>query len=134
MESHAAHARPGKTIMRVGARHLWLCALSGLVLMTGCRTGQTKAISSVLGRTAGAVVGHQYGEAGIGQSIGSQAGAAVGQAAEAAASRHTLQPGPAQAGGESRPTKFCPIGGERYPEPYRYCPLHGAALRDETDQ
>ena len=101
------------------------CALLGCESLRS-KPGQGAAIGSAVGAATGAVVGHQYHETGIGMSVGSGlggvAGSLVGSALEA---QKNAAPQPAPAA----PTKFCPIGGELYPEAVKYCPLHGVELR-----
>ena len=100
-----------------------------LFVLAGCQGGKTLSaeipgIGSAMGGAAGAIVGHQYGQTGVGQSVGSKIGSVGGQVAGSA--MHTPQV-------PERPSDtavmFCPVGGERYPNRFKYCPLHGAELQ-----
>ena len=84
-------------------------------------------MASAVGGAAGAVVGYQHGEAGLGQSVGSNLGSVAGSMADAATrDLHRSASAPVSQGA----TQFCPVGGEYYPSDVRFCPLHGAELRD----
>ena len=100
----------------------------------GCVSAGMRAerVGSAVGAAAGAAVGYQYGQAGLGKSVGSGLGGAAGSVADASrehppAAAQLPKPAPAA------PSKFCPIGGERYPAPMKYCPVHGAELKAMTD-
>jgi hypothetical protein len=98
------------------------------ITLAGCQGGVGgKRVGSAVGGAAGSVVGYQYGQTGIGRSVGSSLGGVAGEAADAR-QRAPAPAAPAPAAA-SAPAKFCPIGGERYPESITYCPLHGSALR-----
>ena len=102
------------------------------LLAAGCVAGQTATrssgtIGSAVGEVAGTAVGRQYGEAGVGRSVGSQLGGVAGNVAGSAIeSRRTAPLAKPQ---DAAATKFCPVGGEFYPESFVFCPLHGAELR-----
>jgi hypothetical protein len=124
-----------------------LVALACAAALAGCETVPTLAsnsptIGSAVGQVAGTAVGQQYGHSDVGRSVGSQLGGVAGQVA-----KHTLPPGaapsvpaaatasPAPAAPpapERSPRKFCPVGGEHYPEGFAFCPIHGAQLKDRT--
>ena len=114
--------------MRKRAIVLIVCGWVG----AGCQAGRvikasSPAVGSAVGSAAGAIIGYQHGEAGIGRSIGSSLGSAAGQVAGAAAEpRQAPRELPADAA--SGTGKFCPVGGERYPDSVRYCPNHGTEL------
>ena len=117
--------------MKRRAVEILACAL----IVAGCETisqstaTQGAAIGGAVGAATGAVVGHQYGESGVGMAVGTGLGTVAGSiAGSAVQSRKPAQPTPAQTA--SVPTKFCPIGGERYPESVKYCPIHGVELRE----
>ncbi len=116
-------------------KHLTLGLLLGAVAMAGCETMQSNtvqggAVGSAVGAATGAVVGHRYGETGAGMAIGAGLGSVAGTVAGSALTvppKAPPQPGVVPVAAPL--TKFCPVGGEAYPETFRYCPLHGAELR-----
>ena len=87
----------------------------------------SKTIGSSLGQVTGAVIGHQYGQAGIGSGVGSDLGGLTGSAV-GSMQRSGASPTQKSKAREAQ-TKFCPTGGERYPDSFKYCPIHGDALR-----
>ena len=93
----------------------------------GSSGAQTKTIGSSVGRITGAVIGHQYGETGIGSGIGSDLGGVAGSAV--GSRRKNGKPSVKESKERAAETKFCPTGGERYPDPVQYCPTHGVALQ-----
>ena len=109
------------------------------VLLAGCesmgtaaqsKTTQGAVLGGLLGAGTGAILGNQEGHhAGAGTAIGGALGALggglIGHAMEEnqAKQQATTTP-PATAR-----TKFCPVGGEIYPENVKYCPNHGVELR-----
>ncbi|MBI3996076.1 MAG: hypothetical protein HY352_00300 [Candidatus Omnitrophica bacterium] len=124
----ASHYVPARARLAAGAM---LC----LVALAGCEATQSRAvqgatIGSAVGAATGAVVGHRYGETGVGTSVGAGLGGVAGGLTGAAIdARQKSQPAtPAEASAQ----KFCPIGGEWYPEAMKYCPLHGVELRKRT--
>lgn len=121
---------------------LGVCA----VAMAGCesmgtaaqsKTTQGAVLGGLLGAGTGAIIGNQSDRAGagtaIGAGLGALGGAMVGHALEEQDKKieqqqfppATSQQAPATTGG----TKFCPVGGETYPETVKYCPNHGVELR-----
>ncbi|MBI4342054.1 MAG: hypothetical protein HY599_01660 [Candidatus Omnitrophica bacterium] len=112
-------------------RRIGLIGLTGL-LAAGCVAGQTatrssRTIGSAAGEVAGTIVGRQYGDPGVGRSVGSQLGGVAGDVAGSAIESRGSRPTPAR--GDAPATKFCPVGGELYPETFKFCPLHGGELR-----
>ena len=116
--------------LRVGV----FCAMLGLA---GCEAAQSRAIQgtavgSALGAATGAVVGHHYGETGAGMAVGGSLGGVAGALAGSALQAPPSAPPPSGPAATPVPlTKFCPVGGERYPEAFRYCPLHGIELHEK---
>ena len=114
-----------------------LSVLSCALLVSGCETvsqstaAQGGALGAAVGAATGAVVGHQYGETGVGMTVGSGLGGAAGSIAGSAlkAQAHPTPPTATPTVSSNQPTKFCPIGGELYPEQVKFCPIHGAELR-----
>ena len=98
---------------------------------TGASSPHVKTVGSSIGRAAGAVIGHQYGETGIGSGIGSDLGGVAGSIV--GSSRKDGKPSLEQPKVRAAETKFCPTGGERYPDSFQYCPTHGDALRPLTE-
>ena len=113
-----------------------LCAGLWLV-MGGCSgpaaTQHTEQVGSALGTAAGAAVGHIYDETGIGSQVGSSLGSVAGSVAGSALETQGHQ-APAVPAPAAVPVKLCPVGGETYTAPYKYCPKHGVELRDVTAQ
>jgi len=113
----------------------YLGILCAALALAGCETGQSKAmqgtaVGAALGTATGAVVGHHYQETGAGMAVGAGLGSvAGGLAGSALDGSHKPLPPLASSAAAPRLTKFCPIGGEFYPETFRFCPLHGAELR-----
>lgn len=94
--------------------------------LTGCETAPSKTVQgaaagTALGAGAGAIIGHQTGRAGEGAAIGAGLGAIGGGLMGSAQQQY-----PPAAGG----AKFCPVGGETYAAEFKYCPIHGAELRN----
>ena len=127
-----------------------------VVLLAGCegmqtaaqnKTVQGAALGSALGAGAGAIMGNQTGHAGAGTAIGAALGALGGglvgsgmqaqdRKIEELRQQQGISPAPAAASSSSATTtatsampKFCPVGGESYPENVKYCPTHGVELR-----
>ena len=108
------------------------------VAVAGCESMGTAAqskrnqgavLGGLLGAGTGAIIGNQTDHAGagtaIGAGLGALGGALVGNAMEERdrSTSQTVTP-PATAR-----TKFCPVGGELYPDDVKYCPNHGVELR-----
>ena len=120
------------------------CGLS-VVALAGCesmgtaaqsKTTQGAVLGGLLGAGTGAIVGnqsHHHAGAGtaIGGALGALSGAMVGHALEEqnqAAQRQQFPPAASPSAAVGR-TKFCPIGGETFPESVKYCPNHGVELK-----
>jgi len=100
------------------------------------KTNQGALLGGLLGAGTGAIIGnqsHHHAGAGtaIGGALGALGGGLVGHALEEqsqAAQRQQFPPAnpvsPATAN-----VKFCPVGGETYPESMKYCPIHGVELK-----
>jgi len=84
-------------------------------------------VGSSIGKAAGAVIGHQVGQTGIGSGIGSDLGGVAGSAVGAGRKNH--KPSVERPNARAAGVKFCPTGGERYADPFHYCPIHGDALQ-----
>ena len=109
------------------------------LLLSGCesmgtaaqsKTTQGAVLGGLLGAGTGAIVGNQGGHhAGAGTAIGAGLGALggglIGHAMEENSQKAQQQATPPATGR----TKFCPVGGEIYPESVKYCPNHGVELR-----
>jgi len=125
---------------------LWLC---GAIALAGCesmgtaaqsKTNQGAILGSLLGAGTGAIIGNQTGHAGAGTAIGAGLGALggglMGHAMEEQSQSVQRQQFPPAAAYPSAATpvvtgqtKFCPVGGEVYPETVKYCPNHGVELK-----
>lgn len=116
--------------------HLSFLLLTSLLLITGCSGPSSRvqgsSVGSAVGGATGAVVGYRYGQAGLGQSVGSNLGSVAGSAADVVRDQRGARPASSEAIAQGA-THFCPIGGEYYPSTFKFCPLHGAGLRDRTD-
>ena len=87
--------------------------LTAIFLMMGCTTTQKAAtIGGMSGATIGGIIGHQSGDGVKGAAIGGVVGTVGGMLV-----------------GEKMAKKFCPVGGEEYPEDVKYCPTHGVELK-----
>ena len=119
-----------------------VCALA----LAGCesmgtaaqsKTTQGAVLGGLLGAGTGAIVGNQSDRAGagtaIGAGLGALSGAVVGHALEEQEKRIQQQQYPSATGTAPATatgrTKFCPVGGEVYPDSVKYCPNHGVELR-----
>ena len=100
------------------------------------KTAQGAVLGVLLGAGTGAILGNQSDRPGagtaIGAGIGALGGALMGHALEEQDKKIQQQQMPAA--GSSAPaatgqTKFCPVGGEIYPDNVKYCPNHGVELR-----
>ena len=118
-----------------------VCALA----LAGCesmgtaaqsKTTQGAVLGGLLGAGTGAIIGNQSDRPGagtaIGAGLGALGGALMGHALEEQDKKIQQQQMPAA--GSSAPattgqTKFCPVGGEIYPDNVKYCPNHGVELR-----
>ncbi len=90
-----------------------LLSASVALLLTGCTTTEKGAAVGGLGAAAiGGIIGHQSGHALTGAAIGGTVGTIGGMIV-----------------GEKMATKFCPVGGETYPDDVMYCPKHGVELK-----
>ncbi len=120
-----------------------VCAM-GVLTLAGCeamgtaaqsKTTQGAVLGGLLGAGTGAIVGSQSDRPGagtaIGAGLGALGGAMVGHALEEQEKRlqqQQMPPATGQAPAAGR-TKFCPVGGETYPDNVKYCPNHGVELR-----
>ena len=84
-----------------------------LIFLAGCTTTQKAAATGgVAGATLGGIIGHQSDNGITGAAIGGVVGTVGGMIV-----------------GEHLAKKFCPVGGEEYPEDVMYCPKHGVELK-----
>ncbi len=109
-------------------------ALSGCETMgtaAQSKTNQGAVLGGLLGAGTGAIIGNQTDHAGAGTAIGAGLGALggglLGHAMEA--NQAPAQSLPSATPSETGRMKFCPVGGELYPESVKYCPNHGVELR-----
>lgn len=115
-----------------------------VVALAGCesmgtaaqsKTTQGAVLGGLLGAGTGAIIGEQSGKAGAGTAIGAGLGALggglVGSALEAQDRKIEQQQYPPASSSQPATTgqKFCPVGGEVYPDNVKYCPNHGVELR-----
>ena len=125
---------------RIASATMILAALA----LSGCESMGTAAqnkgtqgavLGGLLGAGTGAIIGNQTDHAGAGTAIGAGLGALggglIGNALEEQDRRAQQQqfPTATPAPQTSAKTKFCPVGGEVYPENVKYCPSHGVELR-----
>jgi len=112
--------------------------LFAAILVTGCAgVGQSatqgRTVGSAVGAATGAAIGHQYGVSGIGSRVGSDLGGVAGSVAGSALDARANKPQVTTQGtppAQGAPlTKFCPEGGEQFPESFRYCPFHSSELK-----
>ena len=121
-----------------------LAGCEGVQTAAQSRTVQGAAMGSALGAATGAIIGHQTGHAGAGTAVGAALGALGGglvgsnleaqnKKIEQLQQQQGLAPAPAavpsSGSSSSALPKFCPVGGESYPENVKYCPTHGVELR-----
>ena len=125
------------------------------VALAGCESMGTAAqdkrtqgavLGGLLGAGTGAIIGNQTGHhagagTAIGAGLGALGGAMVGNAMNEQERRLQQQQYPpattttvvpqagAAAATATTGTKFCPVGGETYPDTMKYCPTHGVELR-----
>lgn len=118
-----------------------VCALA----LAGCegagtamqsKTGQGALVGGLLGAGTGAIIGNQSDHAGagtaIGAGLGALSGALVGKALDQQDKKIQQQQYPPATSTSTPATsgqKFCPVGGEVYPDNVKYCPNHGVELR-----
>lgn len=123
-------------------------SLVGLAIITlalsGCesmgtaaqsKTNQGAILGGLLGAGTGAIIGNQTGHAGAGTAIGAGLGALGGgllghgmEEQSRAVQQQQFPPATTTAPATGR-VKFCPVGGEIFPESVKYCPNHGVELR-----
>jgi len=111
------------------------CEGAGTAMQT--KTGQGALVGGLLGAGTGAIIGEQSGKAGagtaIGAGLGALSGAMVGQALDQQDKKIQQQQYPPASSSTPAPAasgqKFCPVGGETYPDNVKYCPNHGVELR-----
>lgn len=114
----------------------------GVLALVGCenmgtaaqsKTTQGAVLGGLLGAGTGAIIGNQSDHAGAGAAIGAGLGALggglVGNAMEEKDRKAQQQQYPPASGASATGTKFCPVGGETYPESTKYCPTHGVELK-----
>jgi len=81
--------------------------------LIGCTTSQKAATTGGLGGAVlGGIIGHQSGDDVAGAAIGGVVGTVGGMIV-----------------GDKMEKKFCPVGGEVYPESVAFCPKHGVELK-----
>ncbi len=129
----------------MSTRQVVACALSA-VMLAGCeaagtamqsKRNQGAVLGGLLGAGTGAIIGNQTDHAGAGTAIGAGLGALggglLGNAMEEndrRAEQQIMPPATAPVTPAAMAkTKFCPVGGEVYPESIKYCPIHGVELR-----
>jgi len=129
----------------MSTRQVVACALSA-VMLAGCeaagtamqsKRNQGAVLGGLLGAGTGAIIGNQTDHAGAGTAIGAGLGALggglLGNAMEEndrRAEQQIMPPATAPVTpAATAKTKFCPVGGEVYPESIKYCPTHGVELR-----
>lgn len=122
-------------VVALAACAIALVGCEGMQTAAQSKTVQGAALGGLLGAGTGAIIGEQTGKAGAGTAVGAALGALggglVGSALEAQDKKIQQQQLP-PAGGAPATTgavKFCPVGGETYPETVKYCPNHGVELR-----
>ena len=94
-----------------------LIFLMGSFFLIGCTTTEKAATVGGLGAaTIGGIIGHQSGHDVTGAAIGGAVGTVGGMLV-----------------GEHMDTKFCPIGGETYPNDVKFCPKHGVELKNKEN-
>ncbi len=134
--------------------HMVVVSALSIVALAGCETmgttmqdkrTQGAALGGLLGAGTGAILGNQMGHhAGAGTAIGAGLGALGGglignamQERDTATQRQQFPPAttpgaaaiPTTTPGATGQTKFCPVGGEIFPDNVKYCPNHGVELR-----
>ena len=141
-----------KEVGDVRTTSVLICAMS-VVALAGCegigtaaqsKTNQGALMGGLLGAGTGAILGNQMGHhagagTAIGAGLGALGGAMVGHGMEEQDRKIQQQQFPpastapgvigASAATVTGKTKFCPVGGEVFPEDVKYCPNHGVELR-----
>ncbi len=111
-----------------------LCGCEAMGTAAQSKTNQGAVLGGLLGAGTGAIIGNQTGHAGAGTAIGAGLGALggglMGHAMEETSQAAQQQSTPVATKG----TKFCPVGGEVYPENVKYCPNHGVELKYKEQQ
>jgi uncharacterized membrane protein YebE (DUF533 family) len=123
----------------IAAAVLVASALAGCESMgTAAQSKQTQGavLGGLLGAGTGAIIGNQSDHAGAGTAIGAGLGALGGgllgnamEERDRAAERQVMPPASTSTAPITSPTKFCPVGGETFPDSIKYCPTHGVELR-----
>ena len=112
----------------LAATALALSGCEGIGTAAQSKTVQGAGMGGLLGAAAGGILGNQSGRAGegaaIGAGLGALGGGLMGHALKEQERRLQQQQIPV-----ATRTKFCPVGGELYPEDIKYCPTHGVELR-----
>lgn len=123
--------RYGSVIVAISALALLGCEAAGTAAQT--KTGQGAVMGGLLGAGAGAILGNQSGHAGegaaIGAGLGALSGGLIGRGMDETERKAQQQTYPPAGGATVGGTKFCPVGGETYPESTKYCPTHGVELK-----
>ncbi len=117
----------------------------GIVALAGCesmgtaaqsKTNQGAVLGGLLGAGTGAIIGnqtHHHAGAGtaIGGALGALGGGLIGHAMEeqSQATQRQQFPPAGSVSPAAANVKFCPVGGETYPESVKYCPIHGVELK-----
>ena len=125
-------------------RKIMACVLAAAAL-AGCESIGTAAqskqnqgavLGGLLGAGTGAIIGNQTDHAGAGTAIGAGLGALGGgllghamEERDQAAQRQVMPPASTTTAPITSGTKFCPVGGETFPDSVKYCPTHGVELR-----
>jgi uncharacterized membrane protein YebE (DUF533 family) len=100
------------------------------------KRNQGAVLGGLLGAGTGAVIGNQSDHAGAGTAIGAGLGALGGgllgnalEERDRAAQQQQMPPASTTSAPVTSGTKFCPVGGETFPDTVKYCPTHGVELR-----
>ncbi len=133
------------TVALVGFCALALAGCEAIGTAAQSKTNQGALLGGALGAGTGAILGNQMGHhagagTAIGAGIGALGGAMMGHALQEQDQRSQQQQYPpatstvpatttAPATSTTGRVKFCPVGGETYPEDVKYCPTHGVELR-----
>ena len=119
----------------VGVCALALAGCESMGTAAQSKTTQGAVLGGLVGAGTGAIIGNQSDHAGAGTAIGAGLGALTGglighamEQNEQKAQQQQYPPASSSAPAAGR-TKFCPVGGEIYPEDVKYCPNHGVELR-----
>ena len=117
-----------------------LCGCESVGTAAQSKRNQGAVLGGLLGAGTGALLGNQMGHhAGAGTAIGAGLGALGGglignsmEERDRAAQNTVMTPAattPVPTATTTGRSKFCPVGGEMYPENVKYCPNHGVELR-----